>query len=195
MRDPSQNKKYLDIYNTGKNLFWKYGMKRVSIEEICREASVSKMTFYKFFPNKVQLAKTILEDLMTKSVKEVDQLIDSNIPFSKKLEKLFLMKLEGSKDLSMEFINDIYKNPESGLVEHMNDLKQKSLDVIVKFYKTAQKQGSIRKDVKIEFILALTNQIAVMIQDENLVSLYKQPQDFIMESMNVIFYGIVTGDE
>jgi len=65
----------------------------------------------------------------------------------------------------------------------------------VKFYKTAQKQGSIRKDVKIEFILALTNQIAVMIQDENLVSLYKQPQDFIMESMNVIFYGIVTGNE
>lgn len=195
MRDPSQNKKYQDIYNTGKNLFWKYGMKRVSIEEICREASVSKMTFYKFFPNKVQLAKTILEDLMSKSVKEVDQLIESNIPFSKKLEKLFLMKLEGTKDLSMEFINDIYKNPESGLVEHMNVLKQKSLDVIVKFYKTAQKQGSIRKDVKIEFILALTNQIAVMIQDENLVSLYKQPQDFIMESMNVIFYGIVTGDE
>jgi hypothetical protein len=108
------------------------------------------------------------------------------------LEKLFRMKLEGSRDLSMEFIKDIYKNPESGLVHHMEELKQKSLAVIVKFYQTAQKQGSIRKDLKIEFILALTNQIAVMIQDEKLVSLYDQPQDFIMESMNVIFYGIVT---
>jgi AcrR family transcriptional regulator len=185
-------KKYKDIYKTGKHLFWKYGMKRVSIEEICRESGVSKMTFYKYFPNKVELAKTILTDLMEASILMVDQLIESDIPFSEKLEKLFLMKLEGSRDLSMEFIKDIYKNPESGLVHHMEELKQKSLAVIVKFYQTAQKQGSIRKDLKIEFILALTNQIAVMIQDEKLVSLYDQPQDFIMESMNVIFYGIVT---
>jgi len=43
----SENQKYNQIIDTSKKLFWKYGIKRVTIEEICREAGVSKMTFYK----------------------------------------------------------------------------------------------------------------------------------------------------
>jgi AcrR family transcriptional regulator len=195
MNNLAQNKKYQDIIKTGKELFWKYGLKRVTIEEICKESGVSKMTFYKFFPNKIELAKTILEDLMDKSLKKVEQLIDSDIPFSKKLEELFLMKLEGTKDISMEFINDMYKKPELGLMSHMEEYRQKSMGVIINFYKTAQERGSIRKDIKIEFILAFSNQILKMMEDEKLMSLYSQPQDFIMESMNFLFYGIVTGNE
>ena len=33
----------------------------MTIEEICGEAKVSKMTLYKFFPNKIELAKVILK--------------------------------------------------------------------------------------------------------------------------------------
>ncbi|MDH5400751.1 MAG: TetR/AcrR family transcriptional regulator, partial [Cyclobacteriaceae bacterium] len=61
MTDITQNRKYQAIFETAKELFWKYGIRRVTIEEICKEAGVSKMTFYKFFPNKVALANTILE--------------------------------------------------------------------------------------------------------------------------------------
>ena len=195
MVDLTQNKKYQDIFNTGKDLFWKYGIKRVSIEEICKEAGVSKMTFYKFFPNKIELAKVILDDLMEKSITKVSQLINSDIPFSEKLKDLYLMKLEGIKDISMEFINDIYNNPESGLLTHMEEQRQKSMGVIIDFYKTAQNKGSIRKDVKIDFILAYSKQIIKLMEDEHLVSQYNQPQDLIIESMNLLFYGIVTGNE
>ena len=191
----NQNKKYQDILSTGKDLFWRYGLKRVTIEEICREAKVSKMTFYKYFPNKVELAKTILDNLMKESFNKVSQLIDSDIPFSKKLEELFLMKMEGLRNISMEFIKDIYMDSKSGLMDYMEEYRKKSMTVVVNFYKTAQDKGSIRKDVKIEFIMAFSNQILKMMEDENLMSLYKQPQDFIMESMNFLFYGIVTGNE
>ena len=49
--------KSLDILNTARQLFWKHGIRRVSVEEVCREAGVSKMTFYRSFPNKIELAK------------------------------------------------------------------------------------------------------------------------------------------
>jgi hypothetical protein len=153
------------------------------------------MTFYKFFPNKIELAKTILDNLMKASFNKVAQLIESNAPFSKKLEELFLMKMEGIKDISMEFIKDIYMDPKSGLKTYIEDYRQKSMGVIINFYKTAQERGSIRKDIKIEFILAFSNQLLKMMEDEKLMSLYKQPQDFIMEAMNFLFYGIVTGNE
>ena len=95
----------------------------------------------------------------------------------------------------MEFINDIYNNPESGLLTHMEEQRQKSMGVIIDFYKTAQNKGSIRKDVKIDFILAYSKQIIKLMEDEHLVSQYNQPQDLIIESMNLLFYGIVTGNE
>jgi len=64
---PKNNIKYQAIFKTGKVLFWKHGIKRVTIEEICTEADVSKMTFYKFFPNKIELAKKLIQQILGKS--------------------------------------------------------------------------------------------------------------------------------
>lgn len=186
------SKKYQDIKIKGKELFWKYGTKRVTVEEVCREAGVSKMTFYKFFPNKTELAKQILDDIFEDALKKFEKLVNSSIPFPKKLEQIFLMKLEGMKNVSMEFIKDMYMDPKSGLMDYVETMRQKSMGVIINFYKTAQEKGSIRRDIKIEFIMAFSNQIIKMMEDEKLMSLYNQPQDFIMESMNFLFYGIVT---
>ncbi|MDX2442709.1 MAG: TetR/AcrR family transcriptional regulator [Bacteroidales bacterium] len=183
--------KYRDIFNKGKELFWKYGIKRVTIEEICKEAGVSKMTFYKFFPNKIALVKAILDEVFEGSIEEVNQLILSDIPFSNKLEKIFQLKIEGTKNISMELINDLYSNPELGLVNYMAGLQEKSMDVIVNFYKDAQDKGYIRKDIKIDFILAYSFQVIKLMEDENLVSKYDEPQDLIIEAMNFMFYGLL----
>ena len=40
-----KSKKQLELLKIARELFWKHGFKRVSIEEICQKASVSKMTF------------------------------------------------------------------------------------------------------------------------------------------------------
>ncbi|MBN1927463.1 MAG: helix-turn-helix transcriptional regulator, partial [Prolixibacteraceae bacterium] len=47
------------ILQSAKKLFWKYGIRKVSIDEICREAGVSRMTFYRLFKNKIELAKVV----------------------------------------------------------------------------------------------------------------------------------------
>ncbi len=59
MSNLENNEKYKDILETGQELFWKFGFRRVTIEEICKEAGISKMTFYKYFSNKMDLAITI----------------------------------------------------------------------------------------------------------------------------------------
>ena len=45
------------ILDAAKSLFWKHGIRRVTIEEICEVAGVSKMTYYKYFSNKTAIAK------------------------------------------------------------------------------------------------------------------------------------------
>jgi len=56
------------VLKTGKELFWKFGFKRVTIEEVCKEAGISKMTFYKFFTNKIDLVKIIMNDILQESL-------------------------------------------------------------------------------------------------------------------------------
>lgn len=191
MEQFKNNKKYQDTIKTAKELFWKYGIKRVTIEEICKEAGVSKMTFYKFFKNKTELAKTILENLVQSSLLDFDKLIKSELPFPQKLERIFLMKIEGMNNFSMEFIRDIYTNPNLDLKEFMEQKKIESRDAIINFYKDAQNQGFIRNDVKIDFLLSYADQIVKMMENENLMAQYDKPQDFIIEAMNALFYGIV----
>ena len=189
------SKKYEDIKIKGKELFWKYGTKRVTVEEICREAGVSKMTYYKFFKNKNELVKVILNEIFEDAFQKFQTLVASDRPFSEKIKKIFLMKYEGTKNISMEFISDIYNHPDPEIIEFMNTLQQNALKIRTDFFKTSQEEGLIRKDIKLEFFLAFSDQIIKMMDDEKLMSLYKKPQDFIMESMNFLFYGIVTGNE
>ena len=191
MRKQIRNPKYQDIFKTGKELFWKYGIKRVSIEEICREAKVSKMTFYKFFPNKIELAKTILKKVIGDSVKKFEQLVHSELSFPDKIKEIFIMKLEGTKDISVEFIKDIYGSREPELRQFAEKQQQISLAVFVDFLKDAQKKGLIRKEIKIDFILYYIKQMSQMMEDEHLISKYDHPQDLIMESMNFLFYGLL----
>jgi len=190
MNDLIQSKKYLDIFDTAKDLFWKYGIKRVTIEEICKEAGVSKMTFYKFFRNKIELAKVILKIVIGNSLEKFEQIVNGDLDFHDKVKEMFLIKLESTKDISVEFISDIYKIQDANLHLIINEQRQKSLKIFVDFLIDSQKNGLIRKDLKIEFILYYFEQMTHMMDNKDLVAKYDHPQDLIMESMRFLFYGL-----
>jgi len=195
MNNTMNTGKYQDIFKTGKKLFWKYGIKRVTIEEICKEAGVSKMTFYKFFPNKIEFAKIILEVEMGESLRKFEQVVHGGLSFPEKIKQMLILKLEGIKDISIEFISDIYKNSDMGLLQMIEIQKQKSLGLFVDFLTDSQKKGLIRKDIKIDFILYYFSQMSQMFDDKQLVSKYDHAQDLIMESMNFLFYGVLPHNE
>jgi len=193
MNTETDNIKQQKIFSTAHSLFWKYGVKRVSVEEICREAGVSKMTFYKFYSNKIDLAKVILGDLMTQSMKRFEEIVKSEVSFSKKLEAIFMMKIEAINNFSKEFINDLYSNPDLGLKEFLEERSQYFSESVKDFYKEAQQKGNIRNNVNIDFVMAYSSHVTKLMENEQLMSLYNTPADFILEVMNMLFYGITTG--
>jgi AcrR family transcriptional regulator len=187
-----ENLKQQEITKTAHQLFWKYGVKRVSVEEICREAGVSKMTFYKFYSNKIELAKAILGDLMNLSMKRFEEIVKSDISFSQKLEAIFMMKIEAINNFSKEFMKDLYSNPDLGLKDFLEERAQFFSESVKKFYIEAQHQGNIRSNVNIDFVMAYSSHIAKLMENEQLMALYDTPADFILEVMNLLFYGITT---
>ena len=53
-----------NIKEKAKELFFYYGLKGVSMDDIARKAGVSKRTIYEFFEDKNELVDEIVHDLM-----------------------------------------------------------------------------------------------------------------------------------
>lgn len=191
MNSACKTKKCESIMVTAKALFWKHGIRRITIEEICREAQVSKMTFYNYFPNKTELVKAIFLRISESSAKKFEEITASDAPFTEKISQLILLKLNASKDISTELIKDIYQNPSLELAQFMDELKEQNLGLFIRFFDQSQKSGSIRKDIKIEFLLAYLNQSTELMENRELLSKYEHPHDLIMELTRFIFYGLM----
>ncbi|MEM7369580.1 MAG: TetR/AcrR family transcriptional regulator [Bacteroidota bacterium] len=186
----STSPKYQLLLKTGKQLFWKHGISRVTVTEICRESKVSKMTFYRMFDSKVDLAKKALEADTKEAMQKFRDIMNQDIPFKEKIKQSAILKFEGTKDIKQELIMDIYKNPELGLQPYLEELSKKALAEIMGFYIQAQKDGEIRKDVNPAFILYFQNKMSEMLVDPALDGVYETPNDRIMELFNFFFYGL-----
>lgn len=97
MEEFRDNIKFQDTVSTAKELFWKYGVKRVTIEEICKETPVSKMTFYKFFKNKEALAEYLLTNLLTEWHAQYRAIMKQNIPFASKITQVIALEQTAAK--------------------------------------------------------------------------------------------------
>jgi len=190
MEDFTINKKHKALLDTSRELFWKYGFRRVTIDEICREAKTSKMTFYRFFPNKLELARTVLDQFYDENLKSLREFHQLDSSPSDKMKRILEMKLEWTNDISNEFLQDFYINPELGLSQYIEEKTGIILTEIIKFFQIGQDEGWIRKDIKVEFLLFLIQKTSGMISDRELLKLYNSTQDLIMELTNLFVYGI-----
>jgi len=179
------------LIQTAKDLFFKYGIKRVTVEEICKEANVSKMTFYKHFKNKNELVRTWITEMTDDALEKYNVLMARDIPFEEKVRETINMKLEGSDQMSQEFFSDYIPQADPELREFIHHRMHETMSLLINDYAEAQKRGDIRQDIKIEFILWYLNKMLDLMEDEALQKMYDSPQDLIMEMVNFFFYGIM----
>lgn len=187
-----KSKKYSDITSAARELFWKHGFRRISIEEICVRANVSKMTFYRFFPNKIELAKIVFDEVVDNGIQRFKSIMNDDTSAAEKLKNILLMKLEGTNDISREFIQDFYGKSEPGLSMHIEEKTRTSWNEINTDFKIAQSNGIFRSDIKPEFIILISRKLGEIINEESALELYDTPQELVMEMANFFTYGIAS---
>jgi AcrR family transcriptional regulator len=185
-----KNKKYRDIMNTSHELFWKHGFRRVSVEEICKKAEVSKMTYYRFFANKIENAKAVFDSVIEDAVQKWNDIMNADEPGEEKIKRIILLKLEGTNEVSKEFMEDFYFGSQPELKVYVEQKTREVWDKILDGFKTAQKKGWFRSDFKPEFLFHVSSKFAEIMNDEALMKLYDTPQDLILEFTNFVVYGI-----
>lgn len=188
------NPKFQQITSTAKDLFWKYGIKRVSIEEICKEANVSKMTFYKHFPNKIELAKYILDKVFHEGLETYKNIMNSDLGFHERVEQVMIMKMKNSNDISPEFLNDVYKNNTLEIQDHMNQFVAQSFMLFRTDMEKARAKGEIRQSVNVDFLMAVLNKLIEIGLDESTQQMFENPQEMIRELVKMFYFGVMPDD-
>ena len=183
-------KKILQILSTAEDLFQRFGFKRITIEEICSKASVSKMTFYKYFPNKNELIKHLMNSWLKQVEKTINEFDGTEVPFTEKIKILLRLKEESTGKFSKEFLAE-YMNPDPDLQNFFRDFYARATTFFIDFIKKAQQKGEVRKDIKPEFLVAVLNKMLELAKDETLTSLYLRVTDFSLEINNFIYCGVL----
>lgn len=181
---------------TARELFWKYGFKRVSVEEICEKSGVSKMTFYRFFPNKLELAKAVFDEVINSGLVAFRNIIEtSKFTTPQKIQMLLSLKMNGTYDISQEFLQDFYNNPELGLKDHIEKRTKSVWLEVIEDFKKAQKKKIFRKDFKPELLFYISQKFQELVNDKSMLALYDNPQALIMDVANLMIYGIAPRED
>jgi AcrR family transcriptional regulator len=191
MKNKPDSIKYRQLVDTAQHFFFQFGTKRVSIEEICKTAGVSKMTFYKYFRNKTDLITCLFQELTDLALKSYQQIMESDLPFETKVEQIIQYKKEQASHISQAFYHDLYQNPDPEIMSLVREKAAKNLQIVINDLREAQKKGHLRSDIKVEFIHYFLNHMLEMASDERLIQLYTSPQELTEELTQFFFYGIL----
>ena len=180
------------ILDTAETLFTRFGMKRITVEEICEKAKVSKMTFYKYFPNKNEMIKFWWREIIDEGYRRFDEVNKKDIPFTHKIEFILKLKKEYADKLSKEFVEE-YIESLPDMRESFSEAYQYSIARFMNIMNEAQEKGDVRKNIRPEFFLAVVNKLLELAQDPEVRNLYPNYTDLVLEINNFMFYGIMAG--
>lgn len=188
-KTPGSNNK-LKITTAAKQLFNKFGFKKVSVEEICQAAGVSKVTFYKHFKNKNELIKYLWQTMIDESWAKLDALEKSDATFREKVQMILKMKKESSSSMGDQYIKDyLHLVPE--LQDFYNQILSETMRRFTIIIQRAQEKDEVRKSLRPEFFLAVVNLFLELAKNEQLAAVYENYTDFAMEINNYLYYGIM----
>jgi len=183
--------KYVQLVETAYGLFWRYGIKRVTIEEICRTAGVSKMTFYAHFKNKVDLALYVLRKVFKVGIDTYHGIMEGDAPFEDKVAAFIQLKLDASPEVSREILDDLLHSPIPEIAEFIQQQYKQNVQLLLADLTKAQERGEIRQHIKPEFLLFFIQHMVELASDERLTGMFDSPQDMTRELLNLFFYGIL----
>jgi len=184
------------LVDTAQELFSNYGVKRISVEEICKESKVSKMTFYRSFKNKFDILTYIIKDSYDRILKGSMKILKrKDISFAEKMKEIMAFKMKVLGSMGDAFTNDVlsYKDPDYG--KFLEQKNTEAVEFAKKLYADAQKSGDIRPDVNIELIMFTAEHLSLMVKEvmsnEKFKKLYPDKAQVIEESIKLFLYGII----
>ncbi len=152
------------IYRTAVELFGKFGYDGLSVEQLCREAAISKGSFFQYFPSKSHLLEyvvLIFDEFLTRWMAELRQ-AETAVLACERLHYLYHALVVNSKlyPAQERFFLFVTRGLEHAAVELEGiDLERHFNEYIAEIIERGEQTGEIRGDFDVELTAHLTSLI------------------------------------
>ena len=173
------------ILKTAGELFFKFGIRSVSIDDICNELHISKKTFYTVFKQKDELVLELLDAMSQKKEKDYQSVLDSSVNVLDLLMQSFKKLHSHSMEKHLAFGYDLEKFYPELWHERQIKLKAMDLNYMAQMLRTGIEQGMYREDLNIDATsILLANLIPNVLKDLMQVSMNTaQRVDFVLDML------------
>ena len=152
------------------------------MEEICEKASVSKVTFYKYFSDKMELARIIVNQLNDEGFSKFDEINLLDLPYPEKVDLMTQWRAAFFSQMATEFIEDALV-----FEDIQQEVEKRHLRNIV----DAQAKGEIRPDLSPELIVLVTEKLNEIAKDGTWKAIFTDFNEFQRQIRKMYYYGIL----
>jgi AcrR family transcriptional regulator len=144
-----------NIITTAEDLFIRYGFKRVTMDDIARELSISKKTIYQFFKDKNEIVCAATEEHLRKEEQQMEQLELESANVIEFLVKCTKMIRQHVAIVNPSAIMELQKYFPEGWKIFLNYKKKVFLNSLMRSLVQGQEDGYFRPDFNPEILAML----------------------------------------
>ena len=186
-------KKDIFLKQVATELFYQQGWKLTSVAEICRVAGVSRVTFYKYFPTKQDLVKSIFEERKNNIRQEFDRLLATKADLATVSQQILTMQQESMATLySAAVLHDLNHDQDETLQAFFRQMAQEKYHYMHYFFSTLQQRKSIRNDFPVILIDVLIQKMDEMIHSSVLQQHYAGKEQQLFKDVLQLFLHRLT---
>lgn len=175
------------ILQAALDLFQQFGVQKVTIAEIAKEANVSQVTIYNYFESKDNLIREVFQFYVDGIWQEQKQLLQSDLPFHDKLKKIIFGKTFEANHISERFFEDFMKDYASGNSYVEKLYVEEALPLYIEFFQQGRKEGFIDPTISDEAILFYLQMFREYMQRRDVAEKVLPIAD---ELTKLFFYGL-----
>ena len=180
------------IADTARRLFREHGFSAVFVGSICAEASVSRVTFYKYYSGKNALLQEIVTEQKNCVRAEFENLLARQCSLREAAEAVFALQRQSFDELySAAFLRDIEENTDLELERFFHELNEEKYAFMRGFFHTLQQRRLIQPDLPVELIDLFIRQADILMRHPQLAALYAAaPQKLPQDVLGLLLHGL-----
>jgi len=172
-----------------RELFKEFGLKKTTVNDICNKALTSRVTFYKHFTDKNNIAQEIIQETIETYKAQFYKLLNSKFSY----DELVINMISGKKriitELGEKFVADAM-TPNSPLFSFLINKQHEHINIYNDFYNKLIEKKLINNRISFDVFMAIIDNFTNLLINPKITETYKtagEKQEFIAQ---LIFYGL-----
>jgi len=141
-----------NILNKASDIFFKYGFKNITMDDIANKLNISKKTIYLYFKTKEALVVECVLYFLQSLLKEIKDLEQSNNDPLEKVILIYKMGFENSRYFRPSFLFGLKRHYPRAFTQYEIFEDNLVTEIIYKLLNDAKNKGYVKKDVNLELV-------------------------------------------